>query len=70
MSNVHSLEEVLLDTAALVDVATKAGISTTEAKRVCAALADLPIVQAIRICTTARADQVRQINRQTRRTHR
>jgi hypothetical protein len=67
MSNVHSLEQALADSAVLADAAELAGITSEQAKRVVAALANVPIKQAIRICVAAEADRVRQINRQTRR---
>lgn len=59
MGEVYSLEEALADTAALVDIATDAGIPTAAAKKVAAGLAVLPIRQAIRICTTALREEMR-----------
>jgi len=49
----RSLAEALSDTHALLEVAERAGVSVDETRRVAAALADLRIVQALRICTTA-----------------
>jgi hypothetical protein len=52
-ADVYSLEEALEDSAALVDIASAAGIPTGAAKKVAAGLASLPIRQAIRICVAA-----------------
>lgn len=63
----HDLSEALADSAELVDLAKRAGITVAQARFFAAALAELPIKQAIRLCTTARADRIRQINKTTRR---
>lgn len=52
-ARVHDLTEALEDSAALVDVATAAGVSTSEARRVAAGLAALPIRRMLRICFAA-----------------
>ncbi len=54
-----SLQEILdsqeLDDAGtLVNIASAAGVSTESAKAILAALSELPMVQALRICTNAR----------------
>lgn len=48
-----SLEEAIADSNALADVAKRASVPLADARRVAAALADLPVVQAIRICTAS-----------------
>ena len=62
----HSLEEALADSAALAELVKRGGVTLSQAKALLGALADLPAVQAIRICETARRDAVRQTNRKTR----
>lgn len=52
------MERELGDSCALVNVATLAGVSTADAKRICAALAGLSDEQARRICLTARAQSM------------
>jgi len=63
-----SLVQVLEDTAKLAELAKGAGISIAQARRLAAALADIPVEQALRICATAHVDHVRQTNRMTRKT--
>ena len=63
---VHDLTDALADTAALLDIARRAGVTLEQARTVAAALSDLPMVQTIRICSTAQSDRIRQANRQTR----
>lgn len=64
--NAQILEHALADSMTLADLAQKAGITRAQARELLAALADLPIRQAIRIATTAKSDRVRKINRATR----
>lgn len=54
-----SLEQLLVDSSALADIADEAGVSQEAAKRVAAGLATLPIRQAIRICVAAWKQQKR-----------
>ncbi len=67
MSNLVSLEQKLADSRALETAAAKAGISSAQAKALCAALADLNVNQLARIVVVSFDDHVRQMNRQTRR---
>ena len=62
----HSLEEILADSMTLTGMARDAGIPLDAAKRLCAALSEIPASQAIRICATARQEQIREANRKTR----
>lgn len=62
----HSLEQPLADSQTLLDLAKESGITVAQARAFVALLADVPIRQAVRICTTAQRDRVRQINSQTR----
>lgn len=63
---VHDLTEALEDTATLHAVAAKAGVTPVQARLVAAALGDLPVETAARICEAASKDRLRQVNRATR----
>jgi len=62
----HDLTEALEDSAVLADLARRAGITMAQARTVAAALANLPLPQVIRMCSTAHADAIRRANRAAR----
>jgi hypothetical protein len=62
----HSLVDALADTQALVDIAKRAGITIAQARVVCAALGAMDAQQVVRMCATANADRIRQVNRGSR----
>ncbi len=66
MMTVHSLTQVLADSSTLLELAAEADLSSAQVRKLLALLADVPIRQAVRMCTTARQDRVRQINRKSR----
>lgn len=67
MSELVSLVDRLADSRALETAASKAGITSAQAKAFCAALADLNVNQLARIVVVSFDDHVRQQNRMTRR---
>lgn len=63
---VHDICQPLIDSATLIDIAKRAGITIEQARIVAASFADLNIRQAVRICTTAQHDRIRQSQREAR----
>ena len=63
---VHDIVQPMLDSATLVAIAERAGITPAQAKAVLGMLADLPIRTAVRLCTTAQLDRIRQAQREAR----
>jgi hypothetical protein len=66
VSNVHDITQPLLDSATLADMAKRAGVTLPQARMLAAMFADLPIRTAVRICTTAQLDRIRQSQREAR----
>lgn len=60
---VHSIEQALSDSNAVVAIAQQTGIAISAVRRMLAVLADMDAQQVVRMMATARADQIRQINR-------
>ncbi len=63
---VHCLLDALQDTATLVALSKETGLTHMQVRAVFAAIHDLPVVQVLRIGATAKADKIRQFNRETR----
>ncbi len=63
---VHDITDALVDSATLVAIAKRSGITLKQARDVAGMLADLPLRQAIRLCTTAQHDRIRQSQREAR----
>ena len=66
MSNVHDITDRLVDSLALADIADRAGITLAQAKAVAGMLADLPIRQAVRLCTTEQINRIMRSQRGAR----
>ena len=66
MSTVHDITDALVDSAVLDAMAKRAGITLAQARALCAMVADLPVTQAIRMCTTCQLDRMRQAQREAR----
>ncbi len=62
----HDITDALVDSAALQAIAKRAGITLVQARAVAGMLADLPVTQTIRLCTTAQHDRIRQAQRLAR----
>jgi hypothetical protein len=62
----RSFAEALEDSVIIADIATRAGLSPAQVKRVAAAFGDLPAEQVVRLCGTAAAERLREKNRETR----
>jgi hypothetical protein len=58
--------QALADSRALNELATRAGLTPEQAKKVFSWLADLPVEQVARIADACHKARVRQTNRQTR----
>ena len=63
----HSLTDALADSAALQDIAKKAGVTLAQARLIVASLGDLPAPQVVRLFSIAHADRLRSIHRAQRR---
>lgn len=62
----RTFEEALADSRVLAALALAAGVDLPAARRLLAALADVPIVQVSRMTKTANDGRTRQANRMTR----
>ena len=62
----RSFERALHDSIALATLAEQSGVTREQARAVLAALADVPIREAVRMAKTAHADRERQKQRMAR----
>ena len=65
-AQVHDITDRLVDSLALADIAERAGITLAQAKAVAGMLADLPIRQAVRLCTTEQINRIMRSQRGAR----
>ena len=56
--SVHDITDRLIDSAALADIAKRAGITLEQAKAVAGMLADLSVRQAIRVMVTCQLNRI------------
>jgi hypothetical protein len=63
---IHDLTFAIEDSIVLLDIAKRAGVSAAQVRMVAAALGNIPVEQAIRLCSTAHNDRIRQANRTVR----
>jgi len=59
IAKVYPIEQALEDSLTLADLADAAGVTMTQARAFCAALAEVPIRQAVRICSAAETSRRR-----------
>jgi phosphoserine phosphatase len=64
VSNVHDITDHLIDSLALADIAKRAGITMEQAKAVAGMIADLPMRQAVRMCTMAQIHRIMKSQRE------
>lgn len=63
---VHSLAEALADSNTFTEIAKRTGLTQAQVRAVLAEVHDLNVVQVLRMGAVAKADRVRQVNRETR----